>query len=106
MNSMAPRFGMTIEALRSAILEARDEYAALPLGQGSTVKVFYRPGESLFSCYRLDGVAVLTMYTHSRQRMGVPTIQCRDGGQLYTFVRGEFEALNDQSRQTYPQPQE
>lgn len=102
MSSMAPRFNMTIEALKAAIMEARDEYAALPVGQGSTIEVFYRSGESLFSCYRLDGVAVLTMYTHSRQRMGVPTIQCRDGGQLYKFVRGEFKALESQSRQVYP----
>lgn len=95
---LAERFAKTPADLVSLIDEARRAYQALPVGAGGSVEVFFRRGDAVFSCYRFDGTAVLTLYTHRRQRTGVPTIVCRDGGSLYQFVRDEFTALQQQSR--------
>lgn len=97
VRSLAARFDMTPADLSSAIDEARRAYQALPVAHGATVQVFYRPGEVVFSCYRFDRTAVMTLYTHQRVRTGVPTIVCRDGGSLYNFIRAEFRALQAQS---------
>ncbi len=99
---MAERFKYTPEDLRSAIDEAHRVYAGLPTANGATVEVYYRKGESLFSCYRFDTTAVITLYTHRRERTGVPTVVCRDGGLLYEFIRGEFASIESQSRKVHP----
>jgi hypothetical protein len=99
---MAERFGYTSADLCSAIEEAKQAYTSLATANGSTVEVYYRKGESLFSCYRFDTTAVITLYTHRRERTGVPTLVCRDGGQLYEFVRGELAAIESQSLRVYP----
>ena len=99
---MAQRFGYTPTALVDAIREARAEYAGLQLGKGATVEIYRRTGEAMFSCYRFDGTAVLTLYSHSRTRQGIPTFVCRDGGQLYDFIRREFDAIANQSHIVYP----
>ncbi len=94
---LAQRFSMTPDNLRQAIEEARQAYQALPVVPDASVEVFYRRGESVFSCYRFDGTAVFTLYTHQRRRTGVPTFVCRDGGSLYQFIRDEFDAILSQS---------
>ena len=95
---LADRFAKTPDELGRLIDEARRAYQALPVAGGGSIEVFFRPGDPVFSCYRFDGTAVLTLYTHQRKRTGVPTIVCRDGGSLYQFIRDEFKALSDQSR--------
>ncbi len=95
---LADRFAKTPTELLGLIDEARRAYQSLPVAHGGSTEVFFRPGDPVFSCYRFDGTAVLTLYTHQRRRTGVPTIVCRDGGSLYQFVRDEFDALKQQSR--------
>ena len=95
---LADRFDKTPAELLILIDDARKAYQALPTARGGTVEVFFRPGDPVFSCYRFDGTAVLTLYTHQRQRTGVPTLVCRDGGSLYQFVRDELKALRAQSQ--------
>lgn len=95
---LADRFDKAAADLLNLIDEARRAYQAIPSSAGGSVEVFFRSGDAVFSCYRFDGTAVLTLYTHRRQRTGVPTIVCRDGGSLYQFVRDEFTALQEQSR--------
>ncbi len=95
---LADRFAKTPAELSGLIDEARRAYQSLPVAHGGSTEVFFRQGDPVFSCYRFDGTAVLTLYTHQRRRTGVPTIVCRDGGSLYQFVRDEFDALKQQSR--------
>ncbi len=95
---LADRFAKTPTELLGLIDEARRAYQSLPVADGGSIEVFFRPGDPVFSCYRFDGTAVLTLYTHQRRRTGVPTFVCRDGGSLYQFVRDEFDALKQQSR--------
>lgn len=63
------------------------------------IEVYFRKGDMVFSCYRFDNTAVVTLYTHSRARGQVPVIVCRKGGSFYDFVRRELEAIHDQSTQ-------
>jgi hypothetical protein len=62
------------------------------------VSVHYHGGDPVFSCYRFDRSAILTLYSHTRGRASVPTIVCRDGGNLYDFVRDELRAIEEQSQ--------
>jgi hypothetical protein len=94
---LADRFSMSNDDLIAAIREAKSVFLALREPGGGEVKVFYRKGDSVFSCYRFDNYAVVTLYTHSRERGQVPTIVCRNGGTLYDFVRKELRAIQAQS---------
>lgn len=94
---LAERFSMTPAELRTAIIEATEAYKSLPVGPSSSVEIYHRKGDSLLSFYRFDKVAVITMYSHSRTRTGVPTFVVRQGGSLYQFVREELKALRTQA---------
>lgn len=96
--ALAAKFGSTPEQLGTNIEETRQEFLALTVPGGAEIKVFYRPGYSVFSFYRLDSVAVLTLYSHSRERQsGIPTMVCRAGGSLFEFVYGELRVLRSMS---------
>lgn len=98
VDELARRFDMAADQLTNAIEEARDAFLGLRCRDGAEVAVYYRPGASVFSCYRFDGTAIITLYTHSSRKRGdIPTLVCTDGGSLYDFVRDEFRAIHDQS---------
>jgi hypothetical protein len=62
-----------------------------------------RAGDAVFSCYRFDSQAVLTLYSHGRERRNqVPTLVVR-GGELFDFVYNEIAAIAEQSRLADPQ---
>ncbi|MHB8341446.1 MAG: hypothetical protein ACYDB7_09775 [Mycobacteriales bacterium] len=103
---LAHRFNQTPEALMGAIDEARRAFEALRRPNGAEITVHYRPGDLLFSCYRFDGTAVITLYSHSRERIsGVPTLVVTEGGSLYRYVRDELQAIDKQSRPASPEDQ-
>lgn len=97
---LADRFDRTPAKLREDILESAREFLALtvPTGGGS-IRLYFRRGDQVFSCYRLDQIAVVTLYSHSRIRRSVPTFVCRSGGSLYDFVRQEVDAMLQNSRE-------
>ncbi len=96
---LADRFNQTPEELVAAIMEAQREFEALRRPKGAEITVNHRRGDVLFSCYRFDGTAVLTLYSHSRERISaVPTLVFTDGGSLYQYVRDELHAIDLQSR--------
>jgi hypothetical protein len=98
VSRLAQRFAMTEADVQTRIRTARAEFAGLQQAGGGEVRVHYHSGDPLFSCYRFDRTAILTLYSHTRTRTNVPTIVCRDGGTLYDFVREELRAIEDQSR--------
>ena len=64
---------------------------------GKDVEVYVRPGDAVFTCYRFGTVAVLAMYSHSKERQrSVPTFVVR-GGSLFDFAVSEIEAIHSQS---------
>lgn len=98
MERLSRRFEYTTVVLQEAIREARHAYWDLQPGSDSVVEVYSRAGASLFSAYRFDKTAVVTLYSHQQQRVpSVPTIVCRDGGFMYQFVREELASIERQS---------
>lgn len=94
---LAERFDMPPATLRSRIHEAIRDFRALRRPGGATVDVRVRRGDVVFSCYRFDSRAVLTLYSHARiRRTRVPTFVVADGS-LFKFVYEEVTALIEQS---------
>lgn len=102
VENLAARFGKDQPAVKRLINEAMSEFASLAKPGGGTVEVFVRPGDPVFSCYRFDNRAVLTLYSHSRARQtSVPTLVMA-GGELFRFVRDEIAAIAAQSEPVAP----
>lgn len=69
---------------------------------GADLRVYVRSGDVVFSCYRFDSRAVLTLYSHTRQRRSrVPTFVVKSGD-LFTFVYEDITAILEQSQQIFP----
>lgn len=101
VQNLAQRFGMESAELVANIKEACADFQSLGEPNGAKIEVYYRPGEALFTYYRLDKRAVVVLYSHKRQRIyQVPTVVCHSGGSLYDFLRTDFEAI---IRQGYPE---
>lgn len=103
MRVLADRFSMTPPELQSKIREAIRDFSALAVESGTDLRVFVRAGDAVFSCYRFDGRAVLTLYSHARvRRSSVPTLVVQEGD-LFSFVYDEIKSIAEQSRQVFPQ---
>jgi hypothetical protein len=95
---LADRFSMSSADLIAKINEAIRDFKALAVPGGAAVEIYVRAGDAVFSCYRFDSQAVLTLYTHGRERRTqVPTLVIR-GGELFGFVYSEVKAIASQSR--------
>lgn len=98
INILAGRFGMDPATLQSKIQEAVTDFKDLPAPANSPVQVYLRKGDLVFSCYRFDSRAVLTLYSHSRERRtNVPTFVMKNGS-LFTYVYDELAAIEQQSQ--------
>jgi hypothetical protein len=98
VSTLARRFDMAEETLRSAIEEARQDFIGLRNPGGAEVQVYYRKGDLVFSLYRFDARAVVTLYSHSQRRGQVPNLVCKSSGTIYGFVVDEFNGVLEQSR--------
>lgn len=95
---LAARFNMQAADLIAKINEAINDFRSLAVQGGATVEVWVRDGDALFSCYRFDSRAVLTLYSHGRERRTrVPTFVI-SGGELFDFVYKELTDLVAQSK--------
>jgi hypothetical protein len=93
---LADRFNRTPAKLRDDILEAARDFIHLKTDPpAADVNLYFRRGDQVFSCYRLDRTAVVTLYSHSRTRKPVPTIVCQSGGTLYEFIYDEISEMLD-----------
>jgi hypothetical protein len=102
MKTLADRFSTDPDSVAAKIGEAITEFSTLKVANGADVRIYVRPGDVVFSCYRFDGRAVLTLYSHSRERRSrVPTFVVGSGS-VYDFVYDEIQAILDQSRQVFP----
>jgi hypothetical protein len=100
LSVLADRFNRTPAQLRDDILESATEFIELKgSNPSSKVHLYLRRGDHVFSCYRLDRIAVVTFYSHSRTRKPVPTIVCQSGGSLYDFIYDEIKVMLDNSRE-------
>lgn len=95
--NLAQRTAEPAEKVAGRINEAITAYTSLRERAAGTVEVYVRSGDPLFSAYRFDGRAVVTMYSHRREgRTPVPAFVLA-GGKLFGFVRGEIDAIHAQS---------
>lgn len=99
MALLAFRFNTTVDVLKQKILEAVADYRAMGEAARGSVKVYLRKGDIVFSAYRFDNRAVLTLYSHSRQRQTAVPAFVVAGGDLFRFVQSEIEAIAQQSEE-------
>jgi hypothetical protein len=97
MSTLAIRFDMTVPDLKKAVREAAQFFLDLS-AHGATVEVRFRTGDYMFSSYRIGSAIVLALYAHGRVRQSVPTLVCKEGGELFDFARQDFEAMIKNSR--------
>ncbi|MCG5214688.1 hypothetical protein [Streptosporangium sp. KLBMP 9127] len=96
---LADRFDRTVAELQRRITDTRADYAALRSQAGATIEIYYRPGDRMFSFYRLDDTAVLGFYSHARTRAAsVPVFVCERPGDLFDFIIEEWQAIIRDSR--------
>lgn len=99
MTPLAARFGgMAAEKLADKILESARDFYALRQPNGATIQVHFFPKDSVFTVYRFDGSAVMTLYSHQVDRADVPVFICQAGGDLYDFIDDELGSIQTQSR--------
>jgi len=95
---LSDRFNMAPVDLIGKIREAIRDFRAFAVAGGADVQVWLRAGDAVFSCYRFDRSAVLTLYSHGRERRThVPTFVVQEGD-LFDFVYDELAAIESQSR--------
>lgn len=99
---LAGRFAKEESEMVSAIREAQSEFAALWRDGGATIEVYRYRGDFMFSCYRFDSTAIITLYTHQRERVAVPTVVCEQGGSLYQYLCDELSGIRHQSERVFP----
>jgi hypothetical protein len=101
MSTLARRFVIGPKELRARIEATRISYVALRQPSGADIEVYYWAGDRVFSCFRLDGVAVVGFYSHSRSRASaVPMLLCQQPGEVYQFIVDELAAIARDSRPT------
>ncbi|MFD4434125.1 hypothetical protein, partial [Nocardia sp. NPDC058497] len=98
ISNLALRFSMEPGDLRSKVSEAVADFKSMSRPGGTQVEVWLRKGDLVYSCYRFGTQrAVVTLYSHTRERQtSVPTFVV-DGGSLFSFVYNDIEAIRAQS---------
>ncbi|WHT21181.1 hypothetical protein N8J89_09020 [Crossiella sp. CA-258035] len=104
VKQFAARIMKTPERTVDLIVEAKEDFERLSMQGSANISIYYRPGTLLYSAYRFDNTAVVTLYSHHQERGSVPTIVCQGPGSLYSFVRNDLESIRQQSRKVFPLP--
>jgi hypothetical protein len=97
IEQLSRRFAdMKAANLIAAIDDARGDFEQL--AKTGDVKIYYRPGDPVYSFYRFDSTFIVALYTHRPERQDVPMLVCTVGGTLYDFFKKELDAIEDQSQ--------
>lgn len=98
ISSIAQRFGWEKEKLLGLVWESAEFYKGLQgiAGEGGAkVEVWFLRGVPQFTFYRFDSIIVFTLNSHRRELVSIPTFVCESGGDLYKYIRDEFERMVD-----------
>jgi len=103
INALAHRInGKTSEEIskeiKDAVAEFSNIFAHSPNG-GAKISMWYTSVLPNFALYIFDDNIITTLYTHRRQRIGVPTLIFEHGGSIYNFFKEEFEELIDEKNE-------
>lgn len=101
---LARRFSITPAELKNRINEAVTEFGliASEVAKGETrLKMFFVPDLTPVTTYYLfDNVAIMAVYTHSKEKKPVPCFIAGKRGELHSFVSGEMDAIHSAARPT------
>jgi hypothetical protein len=98
ITNLSSRFAMTPAQLKFQIHEAARDFFMMESDSGAELEIYFRRGDQTFSCYRFDRMIVVTLYTHSKKRMQVPTFVFRKGGSMFEFFGQELEQMPADAR--------
>jgi hypothetical protein len=94
MQELARRFSKTSNDVVRLIQQAEEELRSIfSAGTLSNFSLWYSSEPPLFTMYRFDGVLVLALYKHTRERGGVPVFISRENALLYKFAMADFDAF-------------
>lgn len=85
------RFGYEAGETKKRIEDAIQYYKKI----GVTVYVY--SGTLQASYYKMDNSAVMSFFTHSKEKTTVPAIQAAKGGHLYDYIRKDLDEMMRQS---------
>ncbi|MEG3636087.1 hypothetical protein [Micromonospora palythoicola] len=103
MTTLSHRFDMEPDELRRRIWATKEGFEDLRVAGGASIDVFFWPGDRVYTFYRFDNRAIISMYKHNKGRSPIlPTIMCESGGSLYQFVYDELRAIRDECRPAIP----
>lgn len=98
IQNLAQRFSTDADDLRRKIREAIRDFEDLRRPKGAKVEIRLRTGDLVYSCYRFDSQAVITLYSHARKRQSqVPMFLVRQGD-LFDFVYQDLTTIASDSR--------
>ncbi|MGC5334764.1 hypothetical protein [Micromonospora sp. DT62] len=99
MTTLSKRFAMDPEELRRRIWATKEGFEELRIEGGASIEVFFWPGDRVYTFYRFDNRAIISMYKHNKGRSPIlPTLMCESGGSLFQFAYDELRAIRDDSR--------
>lgn len=99
MATLAQRFGTDPQELRRRIWATKEGFEDLRVAGGASIDVFFWPGDRVYTFYRFDNRAIISMYKHNKGRSPIlPTIMCESGGSLFQFVYDELREVRDECR--------
>ncbi len=96
MQVLAQRYDYTLEKIRANILETAEEIAKLGISCPADIRIYYRPGDPAYTCYRFDEKVLVTLYSHKRERGQVPTVLVKRGT-FRDFFMQDLDAIERQS---------
>lgn len=97
MRVLGQRYDYTLEKIRANVEETAVEMAKLAQNNPADIRIYYRAGDPTYTCYRFDDKVLVTLYSHKRERGGVPTLLIKRGTFNDFFVQ-DLKAIEQQSR--------
>tara|TARA_R110002111_G_scaffold18931_1_gene46156 strand:- start:4534 stop:5373 length:840 start_codon:yes stop_codon:yes gene_type:complete len=98
INELARRFRIDPSEIKKRISESISDFEDMCTEAGgkasSRLRIYRISGIAPTSTYYLfDNVAIITTYPHSKTRQPAPVFLIGKGGDMYTFVEEEFDAI-------------
>ncbi len=96
VRELSTRFRLSADDVRAKIEEAIMFFTAKRTKHPGKVRIYLLGRAPTHTIYRFNNEAVLALYTHRRERTGVPTFLVERGGDLYEFLRSEWYSLTEE----------
>jgi hypothetical protein len=97
VQALCHRLGYEEAYMRECILEAYADFTRLQQLEGqqpkAKIEIFFLSRPPLYSYYRFDDKALLSLFSHKGSKQVVPAIVCERGGTIYSFLQGEFDSI-------------